>query len=31
VTLKHLYEFRVAAIDRKGNRGAWVTKVIDLR
>ena len=31
VTLTHLYEFRVAAIDRKGNRGAWVTKVIDLR
>ena len=31
VTLRHLYEFRVAAIDRKGNRGAWVTTVVDLR
>ncbi|MEA2605406.1 MAG: hypothetical protein QOI00_163 [Chloroflexota bacterium] len=29
--LGHRYEFRVSARDRAGNRGAWVTKVIDLR
>lgn len=31
VTLQHRYEFRVSALDNKGNRGAWVTTVIDLR
>ena len=29
--LGHRYEFRIAARDKKGNRGPWVTKVIDLR
>lgn len=27
----HLYEFRVAARDKKGNLGAWSTRVVDLR
>jgi uncharacterized protein YkwD len=27
----HRYEFRISARDRAGNRGAWVTKVVDLR
>jgi uncharacterized protein YkwD len=33
VTLKlgHLYEYRILARDRAGNRGTWVTKVVDLR
>jgi len=31
VTLKHKYEFRVSALDNKGNRGSWVTTVIALR
>lgn len=29
--LGHRYEFRIAARDRNGNRGAWSTRVIDLR
>ena len=31
LTVGHRYEFRVSARDRAGNRGAWVTRVIDLR
>jgi hypothetical protein len=31
VNLGHRSEFRVSAVDRKGNRGAWVTRVVDLR
>ena len=31
VTLNHLYEFRVVAVDKKGNWGAWSRTVIDLR
>lgn len=31
VALGHRYEFRIAARDRNGNRGAWSTRVIDLR
>ena len=27
----HYYEVRISARDRAGNRGAWVTKVVDLR
>jgi uncharacterized protein YkwD len=27
----HLYEVRVSALDRAGNRGGWVTSVVDLR
>jgi uncharacterized protein YkwD len=27
----HRYEFRIAARDKKGNQGAWSTRVIDLR
>jgi uncharacterized protein YkwD len=27
----HRYEFRVAARDKRGNQGVWVTRVIDLR
>ncbi len=27
----HLNQFRVAAVDRAGNRGAWVTTTVDLR
>jgi uncharacterized protein YkwD len=30
-SLGHRFEYRVAAIDNKGNRGAWVTTVVDLR
>ena len=29
--LGHRYEFRIAARDKKGNQGAWSTRVIDLR
>ena len=29
--LGHRYEFRIAARDKRGNQGAWATKVIDLR
>jgi uncharacterized protein YkwD len=29
--LGHRYEIRVAAVDRRGNRGSWVTTVVDLR
>jgi uncharacterized protein YkwD len=29
--LGHRFEYRVAAIDNRGNRGAWVTTVVDLR
>jgi uncharacterized protein YkwD len=31
VSLGHRYEFRIAARDRAGNRGPWVTKVVNLR
>jgi len=31
VNLGHRWEFRISAVDRKGNRGAWVTRVVDLR
>jgi len=27
----HRYEFRVSAVDNRGNRGAWVTTAVDLR
>jgi hypothetical protein len=27
----HRYEFRISAVDRKGNRGGWVTTIVDLR
>ena len=29
--LGHRYEVRVSAVDNRGNRGAWVTTVVDLR
>jgi uncharacterized protein YkwD len=29
--LGHRYEIRIAAYDNRGNRGAWVYKVVDLR
>ena len=31
VRIGHLTEFRIAARDKKGNQGAWSTRVIDLR
>jgi uncharacterized protein YkwD len=31
MTLGHRYEVRVSAVDKRGNRGAWSTKVVDLR
>jgi uncharacterized protein YkwD len=31
LSLGHRYEFRISARDRAGNRGAWVTKAVDLR
>ena len=31
VGLGHRYEFRVAARDKRGNLGGWVTRVVDLR
>lgn len=31
VYLHHRYEFRISAYDKAGNRGAWVTTVVDLR
>ncbi len=31
MTLGHVYEVRVSAVDKRGNRGAWSTKVVDLR
>jgi uncharacterized protein YkwD len=31
VYLKHRYEYRVSAVDNRGNRGSWVTTVVDLR
>jgi uncharacterized protein YkwD len=31
LSLGHRYEFRIAARDKKGNQGAWSTRVIDLR
>jgi len=31
MSLGHRYEVRVSAIDNRGNRGAWVTTVVDLR
>jgi uncharacterized protein YkwD len=31
VNLGHRSEFRVSAVDKKGNRGAWVSRVVDLR
>ncbi|HUQ79036.1 MAG TPA: CAP domain-containing protein [Patescibacteria group bacterium] len=31
VVIGHVSEFRVAARDKKGNQGAWSTRVIDLR
>jgi uncharacterized protein YkwD len=31
LSLGHRYEFRIAARDKRGNRGPWSTKVIDLR
>ena len=31
LALGHLYIFRISARDHAGNRGAWVTKVVDLR
>jgi uncharacterized protein YkwD len=27
----HRYEYRIAAYDRAGNRGAWSTRIVDLR
>ncbi len=27
----HRTEFRISGVDKKGNRGAWVTRVVDLR
>jgi uncharacterized protein YkwD len=31
VHVGHRYEFRIAARDKKGNLGAWATRVVDLR
>jgi uncharacterized protein YkwD len=31
LSVGNVYEFRVAARDKRGNQGAWSTKVIDLR
>ena len=31
VLIGHVTEFRIAARDKKGNQGAWSTRVIDLR
>jgi uncharacterized protein YkwD len=31
LALGHRYEFRIAARDKRGNQGAWSTRVVDLR
>jgi uncharacterized protein YkwD len=31
VALGHRTEFRISAVDKKGNRGTWVSRVVDLR
>ena len=31
VNVGHRYEFRISAVDNRGNRGAWSTTVVDLR
>jgi cysteine-rich secretory family protein len=31
VAIGHRTEFRISAVDKKGNRGTWVTRVVDLR
>ena len=31
VTVGHRTEFRISAVDKKGNRGTWVSRVVDLR
>lgn len=30
VYVGHRYEFRISGVDKKSNRGAWVTRVVDL-
>ncbi|HEY7970456.1 MAG TPA: CAP domain-containing protein [Candidatus Limnocylindrales bacterium] len=31
VSVGHRTEFRISAVDKKGNRGTWVSRVVDLR
>jgi uncharacterized protein YkwD len=31
VSVGHRTEFRISGVDKKGNRGAWVSRVVDLR